>query len=239
MDSDGTIAKVDFLRNGVLLATDTAAPYSFVWTSAPVGTHTITARATDNLGAATTSAAITVNVVAHQLPTVAITHPANGTRIVAGVPLAVAATASDPDGTISKVAFYRHDGVSNLLVATDSSAPYGATLNLPAGSFVLTAVATDSKGATATSAPVSVTVIANTPPQVTLVTPVDMQIFASLLPPDVPLKATASDSDGQVAEVRFLMRTNPPAEGELPTLLATVAAAPYTAVWPRCRTPAH
>ncbi len=231
-DADGTIARVEFLRNGALLATDTAAPYSFVWNNAPIGAHAITVRATDNLGAATTSAVVTVNIVANQLPTVAITSPASGATLVAGVPATVSATASDPDGTIARVAFHANDGASTALLATDTSAPYGAPLRLGSGSYVLTAVATDSKGATTTSAPVPITVAENTPPRVALVAPVDEQVYVSLVPPDIALTATAADGDGQIAEVRFYMQPNPLPEDGSPTLLATVKRAPYTAAWP-------
>jgi hypothetical protein len=56
-DTDGTIAQVQFYRNGTLIGTDTTAPYSVTWSSAPAGTYSITAVATDNDGATTTSAA--------------------------------------------------------------------------------------------------------------------------------------------------------------------------------------
>jgi hypothetical protein len=58
----GTVARVEFLRNGTLVATDTSAPYSWTWKNAPQGTSTLTARATDNQGAQTTSAPVRVTV---------------------------------------------------------------------------------------------------------------------------------------------------------------------------------
>ncbi|HOX07162.1 MAG TPA: Ig-like domain-containing protein [Planctomycetota bacterium] len=67
-DVDGTVAKVEFYQGSTLLATDTASPYAFNWTGTGVGTYTLTARAYDNSGAATTSASITVKV----LPTVTL-----------------------------------------------------------------------------------------------------------------------------------------------------------------------
>ncbi|HUQ55252.1 glycoside hydrolase family 48 protein [Lentzea sp.] len=62
-DSDGTVAKVDFYAGDTLVATDTSAPFSGTWTSAPAGDHSITARATDNRGAVTTSAPAAVKVL--------------------------------------------------------------------------------------------------------------------------------------------------------------------------------
>ena len=72
-DADGTVAKVEFFDGSTLLANDTTSPYSYAWTNAAPGTHTLTARATDNSGAATTSAAITLTV------TVPATPPASAT----------------------------------------------------------------------------------------------------------------------------------------------------------------
>ncbi len=55
LDSDGTVSKVDFYNGTTLLGTDNAAPYTFVWSNVTVGSYTLTARATDNSAAATTS----------------------------------------------------------------------------------------------------------------------------------------------------------------------------------------
>ena len=61
-DSDGSISKVEFFNGTTLLNTDTSAPYSYVWTGVAAGTYSLTARATDNAGAVTTSAAVSVTV---------------------------------------------------------------------------------------------------------------------------------------------------------------------------------
>ncbi len=61
-DSDGTIARVDFYAGGGLIGSDTSAPYGMTWSDVPSGTYTLTAVATDNLGATTTSAGVTVTV---------------------------------------------------------------------------------------------------------------------------------------------------------------------------------
>jgi GH35 family endo-1,4-beta-xylanase len=61
-DSDGTITNVQFYNGNTLLGSDATAPYSFTWSGVVAGTYTITARATDNGGATTTSAAITITV---------------------------------------------------------------------------------------------------------------------------------------------------------------------------------
>ena len=68
-DIDGTIAQVNFLAGTSLIATDTAPPYTTSWTGVPAGSYTLTAVATDNAGASTTSNAITITVVDPPPPT--------------------------------------------------------------------------------------------------------------------------------------------------------------------------
>jgi hypothetical protein len=64
-DVDGSVAKVEFLANGTVVGQSSSAPsYTVIWTPAAVGSYVLTARATDNLGATTTSAnsaTVTVN----------------------------------------------------------------------------------------------------------------------------------------------------------------------------------
>jgi RHS repeat-associated protein len=62
-DSDGTIQKVDFFHGGTnLIATITTAPFTFAWTGVAQGSYTLTAVATDNLNATTTSAPVSITV---------------------------------------------------------------------------------------------------------------------------------------------------------------------------------
>jgi glucose/arabinose dehydrogenase/regulation of enolase protein 1 (concanavalin A-like superfamily) len=59
---NGSVAKVDFYNGATLIGTATTAPYSFDWTSVPDGTYSLTAKATDDVGAVGTSAPVTVIV---------------------------------------------------------------------------------------------------------------------------------------------------------------------------------
>ena len=61
-DADGTVAQVEFFQGAVLVATDTTAPFTFTLTNVAAGSYTFTARATDNVGAQTTSAAVNIAV---------------------------------------------------------------------------------------------------------------------------------------------------------------------------------
>jgi hypothetical protein len=61
-DSDGSVAKVEFFNGGTKLGEDTTSPYTYAWSGVGAGSYSLTARATDNLGATTTSAAVNVTV---------------------------------------------------------------------------------------------------------------------------------------------------------------------------------
>lgn len=60
-DADGTVSQVQFFVDGVSVGTDNTAPYSVNW-SATVGNKSLTAVATDNSNATTTSAPINISV---------------------------------------------------------------------------------------------------------------------------------------------------------------------------------
>ncbi|MFI5531798.1 glycoside hydrolase family 48 protein [Kitasatospora sp. NPDC051853] len=63
--SDGaTIGKVEFYDDTILLATDTTAPYSFSWTGAASGSHSVHAKAYDSTGASSESAPAGITVAA-------------------------------------------------------------------------------------------------------------------------------------------------------------------------------
>jgi hypothetical protein len=61
-DSDGTIRQVDFYAGQNAVGTATNAPYSVTWNISVPGTYTLTAAATDNLGATTSSGPVHVVV---------------------------------------------------------------------------------------------------------------------------------------------------------------------------------
>jgi hypothetical protein len=159
-DADGTITRVRFYVNGVAIGDDIASPWTMAWTPTIAGTYTLTAVATDDQGASVATAPVTVTAgsASNQLPTVSITAPADGASLVAGSPVSITATAGDVDGTVTSVQF-RANGVP---ITTDSTGPaWSATWTPAAGTYALTAVATDNDGGTRTSAAVDVTVAAS------------------------------------------------------------------------------
>lgn len=61
-DSDGSVTNVEFYIDGFRVATDTASPYSFIWSNAPLGSYTLAARATDDRGATNWSSPVAIAV---------------------------------------------------------------------------------------------------------------------------------------------------------------------------------
>ena len=157
-DGDGTVAKVEFFNGSTKLGEDTIAPYAYSWTGVPVGSYTLTARATDNLGATTTSTARTITVNSGNTPpTVSITAPTNGETFAWHAQITITAGAADPGGAVQKVEFFRADGATKL--GEDTTAPYSYRWkNAPSGTHQLRAKATDNAGAVTTSAAVGITV---------------------------------------------------------------------------------
>lgn len=154
-DADGTVSKVEFFQGLTKLGEDTSAPYSYTWQNAPIGNFTLTAKATDNDNITTTSDPVGITVAANTPPTCAITSPSNGADFTEGDDITINATASDADGTVSKVEFFQ--GSSKL--GEDTSSPYSYTWqNVSAGNYTLTAKATDNKSATTTSSPIGISV---------------------------------------------------------------------------------
>ncbi len=97
-----SIQKVDFFASGGLISTVSNAPYSIVWSGATNDNYLITARATDNIGSATTSAARTVRVI-------------GGEASFTGFPQAVPGTiqAENFDGGGEGVAYHDTDAANN------------------------------------------------------------------------------------------------------------------------------
>ena len=102
------------------------------------------------------------------VPTVSLTSPADGATSAAPATISFAATASDVDG-IGRIEYHAAGFAANLprdespvLVASSSSAPFGATwTNVPMGSYTFTAKAYDIYGAYKVSSPAHVTVTGN------------------------------------------------------------------------------
>jgi PKD repeat protein len=209
------IARVDFYQETTLIGTATVPPYAIAWSDVPVGVYSLTASATDKHGLSAVSRAVSLTVNAPNVPpVVSVTSPANGAVLGLNQPAALMASASDVDGAVTRVDFY----VGTTLVGTSLQAPYSAgwTPATP-GAYTVTAVATDSAGATTTSAPVSVTASS-------LVVALTLPAGGAVLPPPATLNlaATATDNEAAIAKVEFYAG---------PTLVGMATTAPYAVTW--------
>lgn len=123
----------------------TELPYSHTtsWTSG--GTKYVTVRGESTcVGELTTTVAVTGN----QAAVVTLTSPANAAQFLAPAAITLAATASDPDGSIARVDFYNGPTV----IGSVTSAPYSIVWsNVLAGQYSISAVAIDNAGASAAS----------------------------------------------------------------------------------------
>ncbi|WOB07861.1 PQQ-dependent sugar dehydrogenase [Piscinibacter gummiphilus] len=179
--------------------------YQFTsWSDGGAATHTISTPASDTTYTATYT---DLGPVANTPPSVALTAPVPNSSGTTGVAIALAATASDSDGSVTGVEFFEN-GVK--IGATDVSAPYGVSWT-PAttGARTLTARATDNNGAVTTSASVTVTISPpgndTQPPVATLTSPANL---ASGLTGTLTLSANATDNTG-VASVEFQVDGQP------------------------------
>ena len=216
-DPDGGVARVDFYAASTLIASDATSPFSIVWSNVIAGTSALRAVAVDGFGLTGTSAPISITVTGNAPPFASVTLPTDGSVFIAPASIVINATASDLDGTVTNVQFYR----GNTKIGDDASSPYAFT-NSPVavGSYTYRVVAMDNFGARGTSAVVNVTVNPNTPPVVTLTSPANNSTYAA--PANISLAANATDLEAPVASVAFQ------ANG---ALLGTATASPFTFDW--------
>lgn len=235
-DPDGSVASVEFFAgtNSLGLATvgavldppfpDGAGPgaraFFLVWSNPPPGDYVLTAKATDNVGAPSVSSSIKISVQTGSPPTnhppiVRIQTPQSGARFFAPVDIPICAGAYDLDGYVATVEFFA--GTNSLGIRTNNPISAGPMnpfcliwSNVPPGDYVLTAKATDSGGASATSEPIKIAVLerstTNYPPVVRIMSPPNGATFRGTV--NLPIYAYAKDPDGQILSVEFFAGTN-------------------------------
>jgi hypothetical protein len=187
-DSDGTITSLVIRTNGVQAASGTSPLTASL--SLGAGSWQLAAVATDDDGASTsTNVTVTIQNPPNVLPTITMTSPAGGATYYAPATVLMSATASDSDGSVASVLFFRN----STLLGTDYSAPYAWTNTaVPVGDYWFGGMVTDNRGGTATNM-VYVKVLVDVPPVVTLTSPTNGTTFTG--PLDIPLAATAT-ADG-------------------------------------------
>ncbi|EEF60252.1 Ig-like domain-containing protein [Pedosphaera parvula] len=210
--SGSTLIKTVTNTSGILLTNSTQAnPFEFGWSNVTVGTYTLTAIATDSAGLTATSAPISVTVKSPAPPppvpfAIRLLYPTNNQTFTAPTNVTLYASVTDSN-LVTTVQFFA--GTNNLgtVTNTQSAPPTNATSsitfykiwsNVLAGTYTLTAIATDSTGHTATSAPISIVVKSPAPPPpvpflVSFFYPTNGQIFTA--PANIGVHARVTDSN--------------------------------------------
>ncbi len=147
-DADGSVARVEFFDGATRLGEDTTTPFTLTWTPTTTGARSLTARATDNLGLAATSAAVVVTVNTSsgdtQAPVAMLTAPNAFATGLAGT-LTLSATATDNVGVAALE--IQLDGVQVGATGTTGSHSVTVDSNLyTSGQHVVRARARDAAG---------------------------------------------------------------------------------------------
>jgi plastocyanin len=148
-------------------------------------------------------------------PVISITNPVSGALFIAPANVTIQAAATDPNNGVSvtNVQFL----VGQTVLTNKTAAPFSAvTNNLAADGYILSAIASDSAGLKATN---SVNIIVDAPPMLTITNPPGGITLSA--PASVTIQVSASDSDGTVTNVQFLVGS---------TVLGNVPTAPFSAV---------
>ena len=213
---NGSIGRVEFYAGTSLVGSVATPPYNYAWASPQTGALSLTAKAFDLQGASATSTPVAVTVAGGAAPVVSLTSPPAGATFTAPATIVLSATASEAGGSIAKVDFFANGNV----VGTATAAPYNATWSgVAAGTYVLMAKATDTRGATANTAAIAITVGNNQPPVVALTEPFPGQVYQA--PGDIQISANPTGT-GTIARVDFY------GDG---VQLGSATAAPYTILW--------
>jgi RHS repeat-associated protein len=188
-----TVTSVTYFKGATQLGSSSVAPYAVSWSTTAVGTYSMIAVAQDSTGALAFSAPVSFTVATPPPPaSVTITSPADGSVFNGPTNIVITAQAVPAAGaTIAKIDFF--DG--GTLIGTSTTGPFGITwTNASAGTHSVTARATDTRGASLTSSPISITMILPQPPTVSITSPLSGASFT--VPAAVPVTATATASGG-------------------------------------------
>jgi len=156
--------------------------------------------------AASISALVVTNncrLTANQPPVSNISSPGKSSSFTAPATIELNVDARDPDGIISKVELF-----NNIVkLAEFSTGPYSFTWkDVPAGTYTITAIATDNQNAKSVSDAITITVsnittTINQLPTVNITSPVNKSSFE--VPQIISLTAEADDPDGTIIKVEF------------------------------------
>lgn len=218
-DANGTVTQVEFYQGTTLLSSDVSAPYSFAWTNVTAGSYTLTAKATDNGGANTTSAVINITVGTSTAPVCNLISPVNGATFIYQVQsVKIEATATDADG-IAKVEVAVNNNWINIQLPGPTYVIYWQPYSI--GTHTIKARATDNTGAVTISQTSTITVTGQTnpPPTVSITSPTNGATYNA--PASITINANATDNTS-ISKVEFYQGT---------LKLSTDNTLPYSFTW--------
>jgi RHS repeat-associated protein len=201
----GTITNVAFYANSTNFIGSVANPsnqFQFLWTNVTAGTYSLTAKATNSAGG--TGSSTVTNLVVNALPIVVITNPLSSQVFMEVTNITLKATNYDADGVVTNVQFYCNG--TNLPGPVVSNAGYWSLTwsNLHAGTNPITAIATDNRGASASSGITLVKVTpTNPPPTVAITYPASNAVFRAGA--DITILASATNFPAFVTNVEFFV----------------------------------
>jgi hypothetical protein len=156
------VSQIEFFAGTNSLGVDTSNPYRVDVTDLPAGAYTLSTILTDNIGDKSTNS---VSIIVNELPGITITTPADGAGLIAPATFALEAAASDIDGSVTRVQFFR--GTTSIGVATEP--PYSVQVQkLGSGTYTFDAMASDNLGGTRRT---SIDVLVKQRPAVSFTTP--------------------------------------------------------------------
>lgn len=146
-DLDGKIVDVKYYANNVLIGTSTSAPYSFVWKNVPVGSYSLTAKATDDEGVSSTSSPVLVKVIPkpNTPPTANAGSDKEITLPISEVTLS--GSGIDSDGSISKYQWTKVSGGGANIISPAAAST--SVTGFGVGSYTFRLTVTDNQGAIA------------------------------------------------------------------------------------------
>ncbi|EEF59906.1 beta strand repeat-containing protein [Pedosphaera parvula] len=203
-DVDGIVTNLDFFSGTNLLQTisgnltNNGGLYGFTWTNVPPGVYSITAAATDDSGAVSTTAPLTFTV-GGTLPTITSQPASQTVNAGTNVTFSVVATGTAP------LSYQWRFNNTNIAGATSSIFSLSNVQTANAGNYSV--VITNIAGIT-TSSSALLTVIGNPnfPPTVVFFSPTNNMNFGSTS--DIGVYAQMSDVDGIVTNLDFFSGTN-------------------------------
>ena len=155
-------------------------------------------------------------------PTVTLTAPLDGAKLAAPATITITATATDVGGSVTKVAFYN----GTTLLVNDTASPYSYSwAGVVAGTYNIKAVATDNRGATATSEVARVTV--NPSLSISVVSPTAGTTFDTGSKVTINAEAAANTTTISKVEFYYAAAATPATK----TLIGADTTAPYSFQW--------